>query len=191
VEQELADLRMEGTRFHVAIQQEPDAQGCYVGDTRLAFDATGVDRVQFLVSANPGEPLRPLARVASGGETARLMLALKHVLSRADATPTLIFDEIDQGIGGRVGAVVGRKMWELARNHQVLCVTHLPQIAAYADRHLQVTKALQDERTVSQLRTLEGGERIQELAAMLGADTDAGRRSAQELLAAAAADKKS
>ena len=182
VERELADLRMAGTRFRVAIEQRADPEGCFVGDARLAFDATGIDRVAFLVSANPGEPLRPLAKVASGGETARLMLALKHVLSQADATPTLIFDEIDQGIGGRVGAVVGRKMRDLARTHQVLCVTHLPQIAAYADRHLQVTKGRAGERTVSQLHVLEGEARVRELAAMLGADTDAGRRSARELL---------
>ncbi len=182
VEQELADLRMAGTRFHVAIEQKPDLEGCFVEEERLAFDATGIDRVEFLVSANPGEPLRPLAKVASGGETARLMLALKHVLSQADATPTLIFDEIDQGIGGRVGAVVGRKMRDLARTHQVLCVTHLPQIAAYADRHLQVTKGRTGDRTVSQLHVLQGEARVQELAAMLGADTDAGRESARELL---------
>ncbi len=190
VELELADLRMGGTRFRVEIKQQPDAQGCYVGEERLTFDATGIDRVQFLVSANPGEPLRPLAKVASGGETARLMLALKNVLSRADETPTLIFDEIDQGIGGRVGAIVGQKLLTLARSHQVLCVTHLPQIAAYGDQHLQVTKAVVNDRTVSQLRTLEGEARVQELAAMLGADSESGRQSAQELLASARASRK-
>jgi len=182
VEQELVDLRMGGTRFQVSIRQRPDPTGCFVEGERLAFDATGIDQVEFLVSTNPGEPLRPLAKVASGGETARLMLALKHVLSRADATPTLIFDEIDQGIGGRVGAVVGRKMRELARSHQVLCVTHLPQIAAYADRHLQVTKHQEGDRTVSRLHVLEGEERVHELAAMLGSNTEAGRESARELL---------
>ncbi len=189
VEKELADLRMGGARFQVAIHQRPDPQGCYVGDARLAFDATGVDEVRFLVSANPGEPLRPLAKVASGGETARLMLALKHVLSQADPTPTLIFDEIDQGIGGRVGAVVGRKMWALARSHQVLCVTHLPQIAAYADLHLQVRKSQVGERTISRVQILEGAAQVEELAAMLGAPTPAGRASAQELLAEAQASK--
>ena len=187
VERELADLRMEGTRFQVELRQQPDESGCWVGQQRFAFDATGIDQVQFLVSANPGEPLRPLAKVASGGEAARLMLALKHVLARADATPTLIFDEIDQGIGGRVGAVVGQKMWELARTHQVLCVTHLPQIAAFADQHLQVTKQQREDRTVSQLQRLEGEARVRELAAMLGADSQAGRQSAEELLAAARA----
>ncbi|NOX60520.1 MAG: DNA repair protein RecN [Chloroflexi bacterium] len=183
VEQELADLRMGGTRFQVEMTQTPDESGCYVGDERLAFDATGIDRVQFLISTNPGEPLRPLVKVASGGETARLMLALKNVLSRADDTPTLIFDEIDQGIGGRVGAIVGRKLRDLARSHQVLCVTHLPQIAAYADYHLAVSKIHEEGRIVTRLTVLKGEKRVQELAAMLGTDTEAGRLSAEELLA--------
>ena len=187
VEAELEALRMGGTRFQIEIIQRPDPDGCYVEDQRLAFDATGVDQVQFLVSTNPGEPLRPLARVASGGETARLMLAIKNVLSEADRTPTLIFDEIDQGIGGRVGAIVGQKLLMLAQTHQVLCVTHLPQIAAYGDQHLQVSKIMAADRTISQLGALEGENRVQELAAMLGADTAAGRESAQELLHNAAA----
>ncbi len=189
VERELADLRMGGTRFRVDIQHREDAEGCVVGSKRLAFNATGIDQVQFLVSANPGEPLRPLAKVASGGEAARLMLALKHVLSQADATPTLIFDEIDQGIGGRVGAVVGQKLRALAENHQVLCVTHLPQIAAYADRHLLVSKQVVGARTISHLEALDEEARVRELAAMLGADTDAGRLSAQELLQQAQAHR--
>ncbi len=182
IEVELADLRMGGTRFQVEIVQQSDPQGCFAGDQRLAFDGTGIDRVQFLVSANPGEPLRPLARVASGGETARLMLALKEVLSRADATPTLIFDEIDQGIGGRVGTIVGRKLAALARDHQVLCVTHLAQIAAYGDCHLAVQKLVDGDRTVTRLHELAGPQRVQELAAMLGTLTEAGRQSAEELL---------
>jgi DNA repair protein RecN (Recombination protein N) len=183
IEEELEDLRMAGTRFAVEIEQRPEPNGCFVSDQRLAFDATGIDKVQFLVSANPGEPLRPLVKVASGGETARLMLALKNVLSRADATPTLIFDEIDQGIGGRVGAIVGRKLGDLAETHQVLCVTHLPQIAAYGDYHLAVSKSMDGERTITRLRVLDGEARVQELAAMLGADSEAGRQSARELLA--------
>ncbi|RME81790.1 MAG: DNA repair protein RecN [Caldilineae bacterium] len=182
IEQELEDLRMGGTRFRVEIGQEPDPQGCFVGEERLAFDSTGIDRVEFLVSANPGEPLRPLVKVASGGETARMMLALKNVLSRADATPTLIFDEIDQGIGGRVGAIVGKKLYDLSASHQVLCVTHLPQIAAYGDHHLAVTKGVEGQRTVTRLQALEGQARIRELAAMAGSASETGWRSAQELL---------
>lgn len=183
IEQELNDLRMSGTRFQVEINYQDDDQGCFVDDRRLAFDANGIDRVQFLVSANPGEPLRPLVKVASGGETARLMLALKDVLSHADATPTLIFDEIDQGIGGRVGAIVGRKLLNLANDHQVLCVTHLAQIAAYGDYHLAVSKRVESDRTVTRMEALTGTPRVDELAAMLGTDTVVGRQSAQELLA--------
>lgn len=182
IEEELRDLRMGGARVAVEIVQHPDEQGCFVGDDRFAFDATGIDKVQFLVSANPGEPLMPLVKVASGGETARLMLALKNVLSRADNTPTLIFDEIDQGIGGRVGAIVGQKLAGLAVSHQVLCVTHLPQIAAYGDYHLAVVKRMEGERTVTRLQVREDATRVEELAAMLGTSTVAGRRSAQELL---------
>ncbi len=102
---------------------------------RVAFDGTGLDRVEFLVAPNPGEGLKPLARIASGGETSRLMLALKNVLAKADQVPTLIFDEIDQGIGGRVGGTVGEKLWHLGRAHQVFVITHLPQLAVFGDQH--------------------------------------------------------
>jgi DNA repair protein RecN (Recombination protein N) len=118
VEAALADLRMTRARFGVAIDQQERADGALLPDGRhVAFDATGIDHVEFLISANPGEPLKPMAKVASGGETARLMLALKSTLAHADATPTLIFDEIDQGIGGRVGAIVGQKLWLLTGEH--------------------------------------------------------------------------
>jgi len=193
VETELADLRMARARFGVAITQVDDPAGAYVDSRRLAFDATGLDRVEFLVSANPGEPLRPLVKVASGGETSRLMLALKAVLSHADATPTLIFDEIDAGIGGRVGATVGKKLWRLTApptdapspspSHQVLCVTHLPQLAAYGDTHIEVNKRIAGERTITTAELIEGKSRLQELAQMLGAETKAGRQSVQEMLA--------
>ena len=106
----------------------------------LAFNETGIDSVEFLISLNPGEPPRPLARVASGGEASRLMLAIKSILSAADQIPILVFDEIDAGIGGRVGSVLGQKLWGLSESHTVLCVTHLPQIACYADHHAKVTK---------------------------------------------------
>ncbi|MBE2181994.1 MAG: DNA repair protein RecN, partial [Anaerolineae bacterium] len=120
---ELGDLRMSNARFEAQIEQQEDPNGAYVGDQRLAFDETGIDRVEFMMSANPGEPLRPVAKVASGGESARIMLGLKRVLASADQTPTLIFDEIDQGIGGRVGTIVGEKLWELTGEHQVMVVT--------------------------------------------------------------------
>lgn len=181
--QELADLRMERAQFEVAVTQVDDPDGCYVGDRRLAFDATGIDRVEMLMSANPGEPLRPLARVASGGETARIMLALKRVLALADQTSTLIFDEIDQGIGGRIGSVVGEKLWSLASNHQVMVVTHLAQLAGYGDKHYHVKKLVRGDRTSTQVRPLDDeGERVNELAEMLGAQGESGKVSARDIL---------
>jgi len=182
VEKHLAELGMAKTRFQVSITWKEDPDGVWVGDKRYAFDSSGIDRVEFLVSTNPGEPLKPLAKVASGGETSRLMLALKTVLSSADDTPTLIFDEIDAGIGGRMGAIVGEKMWRLSRYHQVLCVTHLPQLAAYGDAHFRVEKVEVRERTVTRVKALEGETRVEELAQMLGPSTPFARQSAEELL---------
>lgn len=182
IEKELADLRMEGARFDVSILQEEVPDGAYVDDQRVKFDSTGIDQVEFLMAANRGEPLKPLAKVASGGETARIMLALKGVLSRADQTPTLIFDEIDQGIGGRVGATVGQKLWGVSVDHQVLCVTHLAQIAGFGDVHFKVQKQVRSARTVTSVSALQGDQRVNELAEMLGADTDNARLSAQDIL---------
>jgi DNA repair protein RecN (Recombination protein N) len=190
IEAQLKDLRMEGARFEVSSTQEEDPEGCYVEDDRLAFDATGIDRVEFLLSANPGEPLRPLAQVASGGETARIMLALKTVLSRADRTPTLIFDEIDQGIGGRLGMVVGEKLWELSSNHQVMCVTHLAQIAGFADIHFNVAKGQDGKRTTTQVHQLNVDTRVKEMAEMLGGASSSSLQNAQELFDSAVQIKK-
>ena len=183
IERELGDLRMVGGRFEVGIvwQEDPE-HGAYVGQQRYAFDATGIDKVEFLLSANPGEPLRPLAKVASGGETARIMLALKGVLGRVDHTPTLIFDEIDQGIGGRIGAVVGEKLWSLAASHQVLVVTHLAQLAGFADTHYRISKREVKGRTVTRSDVLDDKARVEELAEMLGAQTDSARQSAHDIL---------
>ena len=129
IERELADLKMSGAKFAVDFQMRSDSQGVPLPDgRRVACDATGLDRVEFMIAPNPGEGLKPLAKIASGGETSRLMLALKDVLAQADIISTLVFDEIDQGIGGRVGMVVGEKLWRLGREHQVLCITHLPQL---------------------------------------------------------------
>jgi DNA repair protein RecN (Recombination protein N) len=183
---ELADLRMERAQFEVSIQQQEDPEGCYVGEKRYAFDAAGIDYVEFMMSANPGEPLRPLVKVASGGETARIMLALKRVLAQADQTPTLIFDEIDQGIGGRVGNVVGEKLWLLSGNHQVMVVTHLAQLAGYGDKHYHVKKLVNGNRTSTQVIALDDEHsRVQELADMLGAEGESGKMSAQGILAEA------
>jgi DNA repair protein RecN (Recombination protein N) len=189
VEGELADLRMAGARFGVDFQWKDEAEGVPLGERRVAFGATGLDQVEFLVAPNPGEGLKPLVKIASGGETSRLMLGLKGVLARADRTPTLIFDEIDQGIGGRVGAIVGRKLWGLARAHQVLCVTHLPQLAAYGDQHFRVEKQVKRGRTVTMVGPMSEAERAEELASMLGGVSEANRQSASDLLHRAAEEK--
>ena len=196
VETELADLSMEKAKFAVDIQWNEAADGVYVeakpGEVvTVACDDTGIDRVEFLISPNPGEPLKPLAKVASGGETSRIMLALKNVLAIADETPTLIFDEIDQGIGGRIGGVVGQKLWMLASqgHHQVLCVTHLPQIAGYAELHYHVAKQVSGGRTKTDIQALTGEAQINEMAQMLGVLSDSTRQSAREILKEAAAAK--
>jgi len=189
IEAELGDLRMGGARFSVDLAWEDDPAGAPVGERRVSFGPEGLDRVEFLVAPNPGEGLKPLVKIASGGETSRMMLGLKGVLARADQTPSLIFDEIDQGIGGRVGAIVGRKLWGLARDHQVLCVTHLPQLAAFGDQHFKVEKRVAKSRTTTSVRALEGEGRIEELAQMLGAASEASQRSAAELLEQAGAAK--
>jgi DNA repair protein RecN (Recombination protein N) len=151
------------------------------------LDESGSDAVSYLLAPNPGEPPRPLARIASGGELSRVALALKSVLAAADQTPTLIFDEVDAGIGGRSADPVGRLLWRLARDHQVVCVTHLPQIAAYADGHLRIEKIERDGRTTTQITPLDPGERRVELAQMLGGSAGAAATlaAADELLARA------
>jgi DNA repair protein RecN (Recombination protein N) len=204
IEAELDELSMARARFGVDLAWRDDPEGAYVDEAgrngaqgqRIAFDSSGLDRVEFLVAPNVGEPLKPLIRIASGGETSRLMLALKTVLAQADRTPTLIFDEIDAGIGGRVGGVVGHKLWgltrgdgDLVRCHQVLCVTHLPQLASYGDVHLHVTKGVVGGRTVTSVEALEGKALEEEMAGMLGAVTELTRASAVEMLASSRADK--
>lgn len=156
---------------------------------RAPIDATGSDAVAFILAPNPGEPPRPLARIASGGELSRVALAIKSVLAAADATPTLVFDEVDAGIGARSADPIGRSLWRLARDHQVLCVTHLAQIAAHADAHLRITKHQRDGRTVTEVGELDADGRIAELAQMLGGDRGgpAAVQTAKELLTQARA----
>ena len=189
IEAELGDLRMEHAHFGVDMQSEDDPDGAYIEGRRVAFDSTGLDRIEFLVAPNVGEGLKPLAKIASGGETSRLMLALKSVLARADRTPTLIFDEIDQGIGGRVGAIVGRKLWGLGAAHQVLCITHLPQLAGFGDQHFKVEKEVTGDRTVTRVHPLEGAARVAELALMLGGAGEKTMENAEEILEMVRAEK--
>jgi DNA repair protein RecN (Recombination protein N) len=183
IETELDDLKMASAKFGVNFQMRADPAGVPLSDgSRVAFDQNGLDRVEFMIAPNPGEGLKPLAKIASGGETSRLMLALKNVLARADEVPSLIFDEIDQGIGGRVGMVVGQKLWNLGRNHQVFCVTHLPQLAAFGEQHFQVQKLVDKGRTLTRVEKLDGDPRLLELSQMLGEVGEGTLRSAHELL---------
>lgn len=189
MEEQLNDLNMRRARFQVEIEQSLDEEGIPASIQSqpvqyYACDMTGVDRVQFLIAPNPGEPFKPLTRIASGGETSRLMLALKTILAGADATPTLIFDEIDSGISGRSGQVVGEKLWQLTRNHQVICVTHLPQIAAFADTHYNVNKQILDDRTITLVNELRPDQRVREIAHIMGGSvTEISMKSAEEMLA--------
>ena len=187
VEAALGGLGFRQTTFAVAVTRRmagPAEPAVELHGQRVAFDASGLDGVAFLIAPNPGEPARALARIASGGELSRVALAIKQILAEADRTPTLVFDEIDTGIGGRSAEPVGRSLWELARTHQVLCVTHLGQIAAYADAQFRIEKHQRDGRTVTEVRRVEGPERVGELAQMLaGAEGGAAARaSAEELL---------
>jgi len=183
IETELQNLHMDKARFDISITRHLDENGLPLSDgSKVAFDAHGIDRVEFMVETNPGEGFKPLVKIASGGETSRLMLALKNVLANADKIPTLVFDEIDQGIGGRVGMVVGEKLWNLSRQHQVMCITHLPQLAAYGDQHYRVTKAIQDGRTHVEVSLLSDQERQAELAQMLGPVSNGTLQSAEEIL---------
>ncbi len=183
IETELGDLRMSSAKFKVDFQTKPDPNGVPLENgNRIAFDHNGFDKVEFLIAPNPGEGLKPLVKIASGGETSRLMLGLKNVLARADEVPSLIFDEIDQGIGGRVGMTVGQKLWNLSRSHQVFCVTHLPQLAVFGEEHYQVQKLIQGNRTLTRVERLDGEARLLELSQMLGEVGEGTLRSAYELM---------
>ena len=196
VERSISGLNMGAAEFAVSFDRIEDARGVPVqgrdGEvTRFLVDASGMDRVTFLIAPNPGEALKPLSKIASGGETARLMLALKSILSEADQTPALVFDEIDVGVGGRSGQVVGETLWSLTKNHQVIVITHLPQIAAFGDLHFQIAKIERDGRVVSTINALDDSTRRHELAAMLDGTpvTESSLQSADEMLERAAAAK--
>ncbi len=191
VQAELTDLAMPHAELRIAVEQDTDPAGLEVGGRRLAAGDQGLDRAEIQLSANPGLPLRPLAKAASGGELSRVMLALRVVLAGIDRTPTLVFDEVDAGVGGRTAAAVGQRLAQLARHHQVLVVTHLPQIAAYADRHFVVEKHSAGGQTSTAVRALDSGGRVTELSRMLSGMEGSGlaQAHAEELLAAASRAK--
>jgi DNA repair protein RecN (Recombination protein N) len=184
----LVELGFPSGVFEVGVGRRPaadDEPAVEIDGDALAFDGTGVDIVVFRLAPNAGEPARPLARIASGGELSRVALAIRRVLAEADATPTVVFDEIDTGIGGRSADPIGRSLWALGRGRQVLCVTHLAQIAAHADAHFRIAKHERGGRTVTEVALLDREGRIVELAAMLAGEAAAGAAataSARELL---------
>lgn len=167
---ELSALGMPAARLEVRLTRSADPDGLPVEGRTVAWDDSGADRVEFLFSANPGEPVQPLARVASGGEAARLMLALRGALAGGDRVGTLVFDEIDAGLGGRAAQAVAERLAALAASHQILCVTHLATVAARADHHVQVFKREAAGRTVADARVLQAEERPREIARMLSGD---------------------
>ncbi|MDH4232460.1 MAG: DNA repair protein RecN [Nitrospirota bacterium] len=173
----LKDLAFGTPAFRIDLLQEKDADGTYL------ITVHGMDRVEFMFSANPGEPLKPLSKIISGGELSRVMLALKSILAKADNLPVLIFDEVDAGIGGRTAESVGKKLRAISEKHQLLCITHLPQIASLGDFHLKIEKKDQNKRVRVDVRPIEGGERQDEIARMLsGTTTETSLKHAEELL---------
>lgn len=172
VESELSSLKMGQSAFGVALRRVPAGTE---SDSHLVADGsvigeTGIDQATFMISANIGEALKPLANIASGGELSRVVLALKAILAQSESVETVVFDEVDAGIGGGVAEVVGKKLSMLADHHQVICITHLPQIAKFGDHHFSVSKTVSNGRTKTQINQLDGEDRLEEIARMLGGE---------------------
>ncbi|MGR3218651.1 MAG: DNA repair protein RecN [Candidatus Anammoxibacter sp.] len=183
VKNELVDLGIANGQFDVEVSTanvNNNANQLKIDDITV----TGFDRVEFMFSSNAGEKVKPLRKVASGGEISRVMLALKSQLAMADNTPVLVFDEIDSNIGGRMGKVIGEKLKTVSLHHQIICITHLPQIAGYANRHLKVSKIVKDNRTITKIDTLAEKDRLEEIAEMIRGNekTDVTRKQAKEMI---------
>lgn len=187
---ELASLAMPHARVSFEIRQTDDPEGVELGDRTVAYGPAGVDEVELLLAPHPGAPPRPIAKGASGGELSRVMLAVEVVFAGTDPVPTYLFDEVDAGVGGKAAVEIGRRLARLARSAQVVVVTHLPQVAAFADRQLLVEKTNDGSVTRSGVKVLEGEDRIRELSRMLAGqeDSQTARAHAEELLATARAD---
>ena len=188
IQQQLAELGIPNATFIVSIAHEKQDDGeISIEDNNFAAFSSGYDRIEFLISANPGEKPRPLVKVASGGEISRIMLAMKSALAGSDKLPILIFDEIDTGISGRIAEAVGKSLKRLSRLHQIIAITHLPQIAAMADLHLQVQKSQQNDRTVTEVTTLDHASHLQAIAGLISGKeiSPSSLNHAAELVAAA------
>jgi DNA repair protein RecN (Recombination protein N) len=184
VEEQLAELAMSNARFVCSIEESVDEQGIAVGDERFRASETGLDVVEFLIAPNPGEGLRPLREIASGGELSRVMLALKTVFAETDQIPTMVFDEVDAGIGGATGLAVAGKLDSLGKRRQVIVITHLPTIAARAGTHLVISKEQSEDSTTVAVRRVTGEDRVRELARMVSGDraSEVALANARELL---------
>jgi DNA repair protein RecN (Recombination protein N) len=176
VKQELSELGMDGTVFVVSIEYN-EGDDAFVSDTSVGFTSNGLDRATFLISTNPGESAKPLVMVASGGELARVMLALRSMLADVDETPTLIFDEVDVGLGGRSAVQVATRLRRLGRTRQVITISHLPQIATFAHHHLKVDKVKKGKRAITVVRSVEGDERVNEIARMLSGESEVSKEA--------------
>jgi DNA repair protein RecN (Recombination protein N) len=181
VSKELADLGFKQSRLDITLTTRTSSP---IAHSQSPITNTGIDSIEFQFAPNPGEPARPLRAIASSGELARVMLALKTVLAAEDQIPVLVFDEVDANVGGETANAVGEKMQQIAQKRQVLCITHLPQVAAPASAHYVATKQVKGGRTVSEITLLDPRERVTELARMLGGQSDAARRHAEALLKA-------
>jgi DNA repair protein RecN (Recombination protein N) len=187
IEETLKELGIQEPKFKTQIinsQSEKDS-GVFLDGKHYKATSKGIDEVEFLISTNPGEDLMPLAKVASGGEVSRIMLSLKSTLAKNDKLPLLIFDEIDVGVSGRIAQKVGKALKNLSTYHQVISITHLPQIASLAEHHFSIEKQTQNERVVSLIKKLPDSERITEIARLLSGEkiTQASLKSARELIA--------
>jgi DNA repair protein RecN (Recombination protein N) len=172
VESELSSLKMGQSAFEVSlrtVQAVDDTDPHLVADSCVVSE-TGMDQATFMISANIGETLKPLANIASGGELSRVVLALKAILAQSESVETVVFDEVDAGIGGGVAEVVGKKLANLADHHQIICITHLPQIAKFGDHHFSVSKNVANGRTKTEINQLSGEDRLEEIARMLGGE---------------------
>jgi DNA repair protein RecN (Recombination protein N) len=176
---QLADLGFKQSRLDIALTTRPQS---LIADHQSPITSTGLDTIEFQFAPNPGEPARPLRAIASSGELARVMLALKTVLAAEDQIPVLVFDEVDANVGGETANAVGEKMQQIAQKRQVLCITHLPQVAAPASAHFMASKQTKAGRTTSEITLLSAKDRVTELTRMLGGQTDAARKHAEALL---------
>jgi DNA repair protein RecN (Recombination protein N) len=179
VSKQLSDLGFKQSRFEITLTSVSQSQ---ITNHQLPFTSHGLDTTEFQFAPNPGEPAKPLRAIASSGELARVMLAIKTVLAAEDQVPVLVFDEVDANVGGETANAVGEKMRQIAKNRQVLCITHLPQVAAPASAHYVATKQVKAGRTISEITLLDAEERVTELARMLGGQSEAARKHAEALL---------